>query len=149
MPDPADRAVLRGISLFKDMDGDELNKISQWVFLRDYKAGSMLFAEGTTGEGLYIVIKGGIDISKKAIGKTRQIATVGPGEVVGEMCLIDEGPRTATGKTNAASRLAIITKKNFEEMLNSDPRIAAKILTALLKTVNKRLRLTDKRLEAW
>jgi len=41
----------------------------------------------------------------------------------------------------------VITRNSFNEMLDSDPKIAAKILMALLKIINKRLRITDKKFE--
>lgn len=49
------------------------------------------------------------------------------------MSLIDAGLRTATGKTEVDSKLVVITKKSFNEILESDPQIAAKILMELLE----------------
>ncbi|HPD18473.1 MAG TPA: cyclic nucleotide-binding domain-containing protein, partial [Candidatus Goldiibacteriota bacterium] len=89
-----------------------------------------------------------IVISKKIKeGKEIEIAKLGYGEIVGEMSLIDAGLRTATGKTEVDSKLVVITKKSFNEILESDPQIAAKILMELLRVLNKRLRVTDKKFE--
>jgi len=148
MPDQVDYEKLKQVTLFRDLSDAEFEIVMRKVFEKSYKKGSTLFVEGMAGEVLYIVIEGGIDITKKAKdGRDLDIAKVGPGAIVGEMSLIDAGPRTATGRTNSDSKLIVITKKSFNEILESDPAIAAKILMDLLRVVSKRLRVTDKKFE--
>jgi CRP/FNR family transcriptional regulator len=147
MPDQVDYDKLRNISLFKEMDDRELDVVTRRVFEKDYKKGATLFVEGMPGEVLYIVTEGSVEISKRSKDGDTQLGLIGPGDIVGEMSLIDAGPRSASGRTGADSKLIVITKKSFGEILDSDPKIAAKILMALLKIINKRLRLTDKKFE--
>jgi CRP/FNR family transcriptional regulator, cyclic AMP receptor protein len=148
MPDQVDYEKLKQVTLFRDLSDAELEIVMRKVFEKSYKKGSTLFVEGMAGEVLYIVTEGGIDITKKAKdGRDLDVAKVGPGAIVGEMSLIDAGPRTATGRTNSDSKLIVITKKSFNEILESDPAIAAKILMDLLRVVSKRLRVTDKKFE--
>ncbi len=148
MPEQVDYENLKKAGLFRDLSDSELEVVMKKVFEKTYKKGSMLFVEGMPGEVLYIIIEGGIDVTKKGRdGSEIEVAKLGPGEVVGEMSLIDSGPRTASGKTNADSKLIVITKKSFNEILESDPAIAAKILMEMLRVVNKRLRVTDKKFE--
>jgi len=147
MPDPVEYVLLKGISLFSSLTDAELDIVAKKIFLKPYKKGSTLFVEGMPGEVLYIVVDGKVDISKKTKEGDKLIAQLGAGEILGEMSLIDSGPRTASGKTSEDSRLIVITKNSFAEMLDSDPKIAAKILMVLLKIINKRLRLTDKKFE--
>jgi len=147
MAEPIDYDSIKEISLFKNLNDEELGVVTRKIFEKPYKQGSTLFVEKMPGEVLYIVLEGGIDIIKKTKDGDNIIAKIGPGEIVGEMSLIDSGPRTATGKTNSDSRLVVVTKKSFNEMLESDPKIAAKILMELLKVINKRLRITDKKFE--
>jgi CRP/FNR family transcriptional regulator, cyclic AMP receptor protein len=147
VPDPVDYEKLKTIALFKGLDNRELDIVSRKIFEKAYKKGSTLFVEGMAGEVLYIVAEGGVDIVKKIKSGEKLISSAGPGEIVGEMSLIDEEPRSASGKTNSDSRLVVITKNSFNEMLESDPKIAAKMLMALLKIINKRLRQTDKKFE--
>jgi CRP/FNR family cyclic AMP-dependent transcriptional regulator len=149
MPDQVDYDNIKKVALFKELSDAELEVVMKKVFEKLYKKGSTLFVEGMPGEVLYIVTDGGIDVTKKTKdGGEIAVAKLGPGEIVGEMSLIDSGPRTATGKTNMDSKLIVVTKKSFTEMLESDPAIAAKILMELLRVVNKRLRITDKKFES-
>jgi CRP/FNR family transcriptional regulator, cyclic AMP receptor protein len=147
MAEQVEYEKLKNLSLFKDLTDAELDTVSRRIFEKDYKKGSTLFMEGMPGEVLYIVTEGAVEITKKARDREVAVTKIMPGEIVGEMSLIDSGTRTATGRTAADSKLIIITKRAFNEMLDSDPAIAAKILMALLKVINKRLRITDKKFE--
>ncbi len=147
MPDPVEYEILKDAVLFKGMSDSELDVVSKKVFLKPYKKGSTLFVEGMPGEVLYIVAEGSVDIIKKTKDGDKVIAHLGKGEIVGEMSLIDSGARTATGKTGEDSKLIVVTKNSFMEMLDSDPAITAKILMALLRIINRRLRVTDKKFE--
>jgi CRP-like cAMP-binding protein len=139
---------IKALPFFKNLSDQEMDVILKKIFTKFYKKGSILFVEGMPGEVLYIVMEGSIVISKKIKeGKEIEIAKLGYGEIVGEMSLIDAGLRTATGKTDVDSKLVVITKKSFNEILESDPQIAAKILMELLRVLNKRLRVTDKKFE--
>jgi len=139
---------IKALPFFKNLLDQEMDVILKKIFTKFYKKGSILFVEGMPGEVLYIVMEGSIVISKKIKeGKEIEIAKLGYGEIVGEMSLIDAGLRTATGKTEVDSKLVVITKKSFNEILESDPQIAAKILMELLRVLNKRLRVTDKKFE--
>ena len=147
MPDPVEYEILKDAVLFKGMSDSELDVVSKKVFLKPYKKGSTLFVEGMPGEVLYIVAEGSVDIIKKTKDGDKVIAHLGKGEIVGEMSLIDSGARTATGKTGEDSKLIVITKNSFMEMLDSDPAITSKILMALLRIINRRLRVTDMKFE--
>jgi CRP/FNR family transcriptional regulator, cyclic AMP receptor protein len=148
MPEQVEYERLKQISLFRELTDAELEIVMRKVFEKTYKKGSTLFVEGMPGEVLYIVTEGNVEVTKKTKeGGETEVAQLGTGEIVGEMSLIDSGARTATGKTNMDSKLVVITKKSFNEILESDPAIAAKILMELLRIVNKRLRVTDKKFE--
>ncbi len=149
MPNQPDFNKLRSLTIFKDLDKNELEIVYKHVFEKSVEKDSVLFVEGMPGELLYIIMSGRVEIIKKTKdNKKIVLATMGANEIVGEMSLIDSEPRTATGITSADSVLLVITKQNFNEMLKSDPRIAAKILMGLLKVISKRLKITtDKKFE--
>jgi len=147
MADPVEYEMLKESVLFKTLTDSELDIVARKVFLKPYKKGSTLFVEGMPGEVLYVVMEGSIDIIKKTKEGDKVIANLGKGEIVGEMSIIDSGARTASGKTGEDSKLIVVTKNSFAEILDSDPAIAAKILMTLLRIINRRLRVTDKKFE--
>ena len=148
MSDQMDYNKLRSLTIFRDLDKKELETIQKHIFEQNVKKDSMLFMEDMPGEFLYIILSGRVDIVKETIDKEKIVlASMGADEIIGEMSLIDSQPRSATGVTSEDSVLLVINKQNFDEMLQSDPRIAAKLLIGLLKTVSGRLRIMDKKIE--
>ena len=139
-------ADLAKISLFRDLSTEELETIRRLMFERTFRAGHTLFMEGMQGEVFYLVKSGRIDILKKRSGRDLPIASLGAGDFVGEMAIIDEEPRSATAKVAEDAELIIVTRKAFAEMMRAIPEGAAKILMAILKIVNRRLRETNRKL---
>jgi CRP-like cAMP-binding protein len=149
MQDQIDYNRLHSLTIFGDLDKNELEIVYKYLFVRKAPKYFFLFSQGMPGDFLYIIMSGRVEIIKKTKdNKQIVLATMGADDIVGEMSLIDSEPRSATGRTSEDSVLLGLTKKAFNEMLNSDPRIAAKILIGLLKVMNKRLRITtDKKIE--
>ena len=148
MSDQMDYNKLCSLTIFRDLDKKELETIQKHIFEQNVKKDSILFVEDMPGEFLYIILSGRVDIVKETIDKEKIVlASMGADEIIGEMSLIDSQPRSATGVTSEDSVLLVINKQNFDEMLQSDPRIAAKSLMGLLKTISRRLRIMDKKIE--
>ena len=148
MLNQVDYDKLHTLTIFKELDKKEMEIVHKYVFEQKVKKDSLLFAEGMPGELLYIILSGCVEIIKdtKDYGKI-VLATLGANDIVGEMSLIDSEPRSATGRTREDSVLLVIKKQSFNDILQSDPQIAAKVLRGLLKVISGRLRLTDKKIE--
>jgi CRP/FNR family transcriptional regulator/CRP/FNR family cyclic AMP-dependent transcriptional regulator len=141
MPTPIDLESLKAIPLFKDFTIQELNTVITLFFEKAYGKNSTLFVEGMTGEILYVIKKGSVQILKKlAPNQEAVLATLKDGEFLGEMSLIDNRPRTATARVGEESVLLVMTKKAFNTMMEKHPEIALKVLLSFLKIANDRLR---------
>jgi CRP/FNR family transcriptional regulator, cyclic AMP receptor protein len=141
--------VLKSNKLFAALTPAELERICKLIFLRSYAQGRTLFFEGTTGEVMYLIHTGRVAIVKADRGKKETVlATLESGSFFGEMSILDAQPRSASARVAADAELVVITKKAFDQMLETDPGITAKILIALLKTVLGRLRSTDEKINA-
>lgn len=143
MSEQIDFNKIHSLTIFKDLDRNELEKLQKFIFIKNTAKDSFLFSQGMPGELLYVIISGRVEIVKNTKDhKKIVLATMGPNEIIGEMSLIDSEPRSATGKTSEDSVLLGLTKKSFKEILDSEPRIAAKIMMGLLKIMSSRLRVT-------
>ncbi|MDI6740695.1 MAG: cyclic nucleotide-binding domain-containing protein [Candidatus Edwardsbacteria bacterium] len=141
--------VLQNNILFKDLSADELERICKLIFLRAYAEGRTLFFEGTPGEVMYLIHAGRVAIVKTGRDKKEiALAMLTPGSFFGEMSILDAQPRSASAKIVEDAELVVITKKAFDQMLETDPGITSKILIALLKAVFARLRSTDEKFKA-
>jgi len=135
-------------SLFSALTQEELERISKLIFLRFYRAGRTLFFEGTPGEIMYLVHSGKVGIYKTVKDKDDLLlAMLEPGSYFGEMSLLDSQPRSATAKIIEDGELVVITKKVFDQMLETDPRITSKLLITLVRVALHRLRTTDEKIK--
>ncbi|GMO48582.1 MAG: cyclic nucleotide-binding domain-containing protein [Termitinemataceae bacterium] len=100
-------------------------------FLRTYKAGSIVFAEGETGEDLFILQAGSVKITKIIDGTEVILAILKSGDIFGEMALLESKPRSATAIAQEQSVLMLVQKNNFEGMAATQPQIIRR-LTKLL-----------------
>jgi len=66
-----------------------------------FKAGDTIIAEGEEGKTAFLIVSGSVEVIIGEGSKSRVLATLGAGEVFGEMCLIEPGPRSATVKATA------------------------------------------------
>ncbi len=141
MAAPLEVESLKPLPLFADLTSIELANIAPLFFEKAYTKNSTLFVEGMTGEILYIIRKGSVNITKKGTGSQEIVlATLKEGEFLGEMSLIDNRPRTATARVAEESSLLVMTKKAFNTLLEKQPSTALKILLFFLKIANERVR---------
>ena len=141
MAGPLEIDSLKGIPLFKDLNPTELANVTPLFFEKVYTKNATLFVEGMTGEILYVIRRGSVNITKKGKGTEEIVlATLKEGEFLGEMSLIDNRPRTATARVAEEASLLVMTKKAFTTLLEKHPDVAQKILLVFLRIANERLR---------
>jgi CRP/FNR family transcriptional regulator, cyclic AMP receptor protein len=94
--------------------------------------GDFLFREGETGDRMYVLLEGEIDIF---LGDF-VLETAGPGSLLGEMALIEDTPRTANAVAKSPAKLAQIDRRRFHFLVQQTPHFA----THVMKTLADRLR---------
>ncbi|MBI3073277.1 MAG: cyclic nucleotide-binding domain-containing protein [Deltaproteobacteria bacterium] len=103
-------------------------------------AGQKIFADGDPGDALYIVQRGRVSIRKKdGGGAEREIATLGDGEIFGEMSLLAEEPRSASAYAVDAVELRRLSRQEFTRLLDGDDLICYKMYRTLAYTLHARL----------
>ena len=89
--------ALREVWLFSELGDDQLESISTFTFNKSFDPGERIVVEGQTGNGLYVIVSGNVEVLKGDLGGNPQVlAKRGPGDVFGEMALLGEWPRTAS-----------------------------------------------------
>ncbi len=96
---------------------------------------TVIIEEGTNSEEMYVVVEGMLVVTKHTPAKEVELARLGPGEVVGEMALLDGAPRTATVTAVEKTQLIKVPVSTFEVLLR-DPRV----IRRMFRTVTSRLR---------
>ncbi len=134
--------VLANVWLFSGMSKENLEKLEAFTFNKSYKPGDTVIQEGQTGNGLYVVTSGQVEVVKGVAGNTKRLAILATGDFFGEMSLLDEWPRSATVRALEETTCLGIDRWLFLGQLRKDPQLAMVMLQAMAR----RLRETDARL---
>ena len=135
--------VLRTVPLFAGFADEQLAMLAQVVARRTVPRGAMLMAEGDSTDSLYMIISGRLKVMMgDADGKEVILALLGPGEIVGEMGLIDDSPRSATVIAIEPSELLSLSKREFHRCLAENFDMAMGVMKGLVR----RLREADRKI---
>jgi CRP-like cAMP-binding protein len=127
--------------LFDEFYHYEIDELCQFMHCFSAPGGTVLLQEGEEGDHLIIVLSGQVIVRKTDMGGTvHSLAMVGPGSILGEMSLIDGERRFASCIAAEATRFAVLSKSDLNEIMALHSRLANKFLTMLLQIMVSRLR---------
>lgn len=134
--------LLKNISLFKDLEDSDYEKIAQVVEKGNVPEGTEFCKQGEIGESFFMLVEGEVVVTKEENGQKSVLNVIKASDesnFFGEMALIDGTPRTATITAKTDCVILEIEKKNFDMLLRINSFIALRIMSAL----SKRLRKTE------
>jgi CRP-like cAMP-binding protein len=106
--------------------------------VKSYEPGQVIFKEGEAGNEMFIIIEGEVEIRKRTSMETaKTLTTFKPGDIFGEMALIDNKPRSATAVAIKASRMLALNEPMFMAMIQRNPDFAKKMIQLLAERVRK------------
>jgi len=133
------------IPLFEGFPKRLLRKVSGLCVERRYREGQLLCREGASGVGLFFIIEGRVEVfGISRSGGERRLAVLGPGEVVGEMMILDNQPRSASVRSLEPVLCYLVPQWDFKRLMRDHPEIAVR----LLPTLAGRIRELDRTLLA-
>lgn len=121
------REVMRDSLLFAGMRPREIKKAVLLAAVIRYKAGDEIFAQGSHGRNLYVVLDGSIEVARAEGGQKRILATLGPGDVFGEVGFVKSIERTAGARAVKDAELLALNSDTTRQALRLHPFIAAKL----------------------
>ena len=130
--------ILRGLPYFSDLPEELLRAVCDLSRQIDVEAGQVIIEEGSTSEEMYVLVEGELVVTKHQESRDVELARVGPGEVVGELALLDKRPRIASVSAAIPSRLVRIPAEAFEALLED-----SRVVRRMVGTVTSRLRSTE------
>ena len=132
--------LLRRLSLFRDLEPDELSAVARTMRHRHAEKGSVILAQDEPGNVGFVIVSGAVDVLLESEdGRQFIVARLGPGDHFGEMALLDTEPRSATVVATADTELLVMRRDEFLEELVRHPQIMLRMLLAL----SRRLRQAD------
>ncbi len=130
-------AELANAELFRLLPPAELASLQNTTVERTFAAGQEIFRAGDPGDGLYVVKSGRVEISGVLNQNQRQVfSQVGPGQLFGEMAVIEHLPRSACATALQPTTVVFLARAEMQALLERNPTLA----TALLQLVSHRLR---------
>jgi CRP-like cAMP-binding protein len=137
-------AQLKRASLFEAMSPDELDALARMARSRAFADGDVIFRKGDEASGLFLVVRGRVKISSGSRdGREVVLNLLGPGEVFGEVALIDGGERTAEAVACEPVRLLVLDRGPLIALLEANPALMLRMLV----TLTQRVRWVSDRLE--
>jgi CRP-like cAMP-binding protein len=122
---------LGSVPLFSSCSQKELQRIAKAGTDVTMTAGSVIVDQGQTGREAFVLMSGTVTVRRNG----RKIASLGPGAILGELSLLDHGPRTATVTCDTECELFVLDQRHFTAVLDEVPSIGTKVLAHLAGVV--------------
>ena len=127
-----------------DFNWSEINSLAKNMFVYTAKKGMVICQEGKIEPYMCLIIQGKVKILKEDFGNQKKaIISLGQGDHIGEMALIDGSPRSASAIADEDSLLLVLTQDKFFSLIEETPRLGVKLLLKITKSMSQRLRLTS------
>lgn len=127
--------VLRGLPYFSDLPQALLDQVCRESEKTTVPAETTIIEEDSLSEDMFVIVEGQLRVTKHGHDREVVLATLGPGEVVGEIALLDNAPRTASVTADAPSTLIRIPAEAFESLIED-----SRVVRRMFRTVTSRLR---------
>ena len=130
---------LRQLPLFEGLTDEDLIQLYDMAEVVTLRAGQVLVEEGQPGDSMYIALNGTFEVSKRSGERDVVFAGCGPGDVIGEISLLERVPRTATVRAIQEANLLQISRETFRQLLIRSPSASLSVL----RTMTARVRNTE------
>ncbi len=135
---------MASLPFFSTLDPADRDKLATFARLERYRKGSVLFRKGDAPQSLLAVIEGVVKVSApSADGREIVFNLIRPGEILGEIALLDGQPRTADASAMTDCELLVIDRRDFLPFVQERPSVALRIIELLCS----RLRQTSEQVE--
>ena len=119
--------LLRSVSLFSACSNRELTRIASLADEIEVPEGRVLIRQGEPGREFFVIIEG----KAKVLRRGRRAKTLGPGAGIGELSLLDQGPRSATVTATSDMYLLVLDSRSFSSLIAEVPSVTGKIFRVM------------------
>ena len=142
--------LLKNVAIFKDLDDEELAELANVCKEEKFVSGEYIFKEGEPGNRLYLIVEGGVRISRDVPGSGEEaLAVLKPGSLFGEMSVFDRSERSTHAISNGGTTALTISRADLEMLLDFNREMAYKVLWACVRLLSSRLRNTNDSLRSF
>ncbi len=122
--------LIRKATIFQGLSDEQIARVQNHGEYRSAAEGDTIFAEGSAGQSLFVLLEGRVQISVKMSRDSEQapVHTVIPGDVFGEFALVADHERSALARATQESRYFALKREAFRELAEEDPRLGYVVL---------------------
>lgn len=147
--EPHSLETLKAVPLFQELRQSDLKRVLRLVHERTYNPGEVVFREGDSGAGMFIIKRGAVNIvTRLGDGSERLIAALTDKQFFGEMALLEDAPRSATAVATVRTELLGFFQPDLESLIERDSRLGSRICWNLARLMASRLRSMNETLKA-
>jgi len=128
---------LRKSPLFQGLSDDELQHLLDHAKPVSLRAGDVLMKQGDAGDTAFVIVSGGFEIQKQSGQSLIKIDVRGAGEIIGEMALLSQAPRSATVTATVDSETLCISKEVFDHLLSTSSTAALAVLNWVMARLSQ------------
>jgi CRP/FNR family transcriptional regulator, cyclic AMP receptor protein len=140
-------AFFRNISIFHGLTSRQLGRVMLAMQRRTYVIGERLFEEGAPGKAVFVIKSGRVELSRMTADGPRKLGVLGPGQMFGEMALLEQLNRTATATVIEDGEIFLLYTASLEALVRHHPRIGVRLLRNMAIMLSALLRRTNKELD--
>jgi CRP/FNR family transcriptional regulator, cyclic AMP receptor protein len=137
------RQVLQGVDLFEGLSNEQLDKVARICAEKRFRKDQVIAQEGTRGNEFFIITEGFVEVilGERPVSQARVVVSLGIGQIIGEMALLDMGPRSATVRaTTDPTVVQVIQRDGFEALCQQDTQIGYIVMRNMATDLSFKLR---------
>ncbi|MDH7484906.1 MAG: cyclic nucleotide-binding domain-containing protein [Anaerolineae bacterium] len=128
---------LRRLSLLAGLSHQQLEEVAERLRPARYRAGERIYDQGSTGKALYLIESGEVRLLKRVDGVTIPLAHLGAGDFFGETEVLNDSPRAATVEVVKDADLWVLSRDDFEALLQRYPSLAINLSRIISRRLNE------------
>lgn len=129
------------------LDGDAIHSLQKYFDYATVQADRDIIRQDEYGNFMLVLLSGTIAVDRvQPWGERLRLAEIRPGEILGEMSLLDSGIRFSACSTLSECEMAILSAEGMDEMMSAEPRLAGNLIALLARKLSLRLRMVSARL---
>ncbi|HET9013011.1 MAG TPA: cyclic nucleotide-binding domain-containing protein, partial [Gemmatimonadaceae bacterium] len=137
------RDHLRALAFLEGLTDTAVHQLSRIVQPMEYPCDAMLFEEGEQRHLLALVVSGAVAIEKRQNGRPIRLATLGPGEAVGEGLLLDDSAHGTSARAILNTTAYVLSREQVDDMLKESPTLYAALVGRAARAISQRLSAVD------
>jgi CRP-like cAMP-binding protein len=129
--------ILSAVPIFSRLEGRDIKRLAKLCVPRTFDVGDTVIEEGAMGLGMFVITSGRVEVFKQGDSGKVVLGAMEEGEVLGEIALIDDQPRSASAVAETRTECLLLTRDSFETLVKKEPDVAWCVVPVLAERIRE------------